>query len=52
MPAKSEAQRRLMAAALACKTGKGSCKGEAERLARELTEYQLRAFMKRKTDKK
>ncbi len=49
MPAKSESQRKLMGMALNCKRGsKSSCKGSAKKMAKGMTESQLRDFARKK----
>lgn len=47
MPAKSEKQRRLMGAALACKLGKGPCKRGAKRLAKTMTTKELKKYTRK-----
>lgn len=50
MPAKSEAQQRLMGMALAAKRGEGSYSGKVKELADSMTEKQLKDFAKTKHD--
>jgi hypothetical protein len=44
MPAKSKAQQKLMGAALACKRGKGPCKGGAAKVAKSMTKKELKKY--------
>ena len=48
MPAKSEKQRKLMGAALACKRKKGPCKGGAAKVAKSMSAKELKKFSKKK----
>jgi hypothetical protein len=48
MPAKSEAQQRLMGMALAAKRGKGSASAKVQEIADSMSEKQLRDFAKTK----
>lgn len=44
MPAKSKAQQRAFGAALACKRGKGPCKGPSAKMAKGMSESKLKEF--------
>lgn len=48
MPAKSEKQRKLMGAALACKRKKSRCKGKAAKIAKSMSSKNLKKFSKKK----
>jgi hypothetical protein len=48
MPAKSEAQQRLMGMALAAKRGKGHFSGKVQEVAKSMSEKQLKDFAKTK----
>ncbi|MGB6501648.1 MAG: DUF3008 family protein [Thermoplasmata archaeon] len=52
MPAQSEAQRRLMGAALAAKRGGRAASGKAAKVARGMSESQLRDFARKPSKRK
>lgn len=45
MPAKSDSQRKLMAAGRACKRGTGKCTGKAAKVAQSMSDATLTEFM-------
>jgi len=47
MPAKSEKQRKLMGAALACKLGKGPCRSGAKKIAKSMSTKELKKYTKK-----
>ena len=52
MPAKTEKQRRLFAAAESCKEGKGKCKGAAAKIAHSVSGEKIKEFMHKESQDK